>query len=100
MELKKISEKENALFGRKEVVFAATGSPTPSRDKVAESVSVACKCSKDCVVIDRIGQKFGTKIVEIHAMVYKSAEAAKKTESNYKFARLERSAKKKEEKKA
>jgi len=100
MELKKVSEKENALFGRKEVVFTATSSPTPSRDKVAEAVSVACKCAKDCVVVDAVGQKFGTKNVEIRAKVYKSADEAKKVERAYKFARVERSAKKKEEKKA
>jgi ribosomal protein S24E len=96
MELKKISEKENALFDRREVVFTATASPTPSRDKIAEAVSVACKCAKDCVVVDRIGQKFGTKTVQIHAKVYKSADAARKSEAAYKFARLERSAKKKD----
>jgi ribosomal protein S24E len=96
MELKKVSEKDNALFGRREVVFTATVSPTPSRDKIAEAVSVACKCAKECVVVDNIGQKFGTKTVEVHAKVYKSADEAKKVESKYKFARLERSAKKKE----
>jgi ribosomal protein S24E len=100
MELKKVSEKENPLFDRKEVVFTASASPTPSRDKVAEAVSVACKCAKDHVVVDKVGQKFGTKVVEIHAKVYKSAEAAAKVEQKYKFARIERSAKKKEEKKA
>ena len=96
MELKKVSEKDNALFGRREVVFTATSSPTPSRDKIAEAVSVACKCAKDCVVVDRVGQKFGTKTVEVRAKVYKSADAAKSVEQKYKFARLERSAKKKE----
>ena len=96
MELKKVSEKENALFGRKEVAFTATCSPTPSRDKIAEAVSVACKCAKDCVVVDKVGQKFGTKTVQVHAKVYKSADEAKKVERNYKFARIERSAKKKD----
>ena len=96
MELKKVSEKDNALFGRKEVAFTATASPTPSRDKIAEAVSVACKCAKDCVVVDKVGQKFGTKTVEIRAKVYKSADEARKVERNYKFARIERSAKKKD----
>lgn len=96
MELKKVSEKENTLFGRREVVFTATGSPTPSRDRIAEAVSVACKCAKDCVVVDKVDQKFGTKNVEVHAKVYKSADAAKSVERAYKFARIERSAKKKD----
>jgi ribosomal protein S24E len=100
MELRKVSEKDNPLFCRKEVVFCAASSPTPSRAKVAEAVSVACKCAKDCVVVDKVEQKFGTKTVEVRAKVYKSADDARRVESKYKFARLERSGRKKEAAKA
>ena len=100
MELKLVSEKENPLFSRKEIVYDAPSAPTPSRDKIADAVALAAKCSKDCVVIDRIEQKFGSKRVKVYAKAYKSAADAKKHEMKFKFARLERSAKKKEPKAA
>lgn len=99
MELKLVSEKDNPLFDRKEIVYTAASSPTPSRDKVAEAVSKEAKCAADCVIIDKIQQRFGQKRVTVYAKVYKTAEAAKKVERKYKFARLERSAKKEAPKK-
>ena|SRR3989338_1386406 len=101
MELKLVSETDNPLFGRKEVVYKAAGAPTPSRAKVTQAISDLRKCAKDAVVIDKIGQGFGQKTVTIEAMVYSTGEKAHQTERKYKFARLERSAgKKAEEKKA
>ena len=97
MELKLISEKDNPNFERKELVYEAPSAPTPSRAKVTEAIAIAAKCPKDCVIIDKIDQKFGKKTVLVYAKAYKSADEAKKHERKYKFARLERSAGKKKE---
>ena len=96
MELKMVSENENPLFGRREVVYIAPSSPTPSREKVVQAIADKCKCAKECVVVDCIDQRFGKKSVEVRAKVYKSAEDAKRTERGYKFARLSKLQKKKE----
>lgn len=100
MELKLVSERDNPLFGRREMVYSAASSPTPPVEKVAQAVAIEAKCAKECVVIDRVEQKFGQRRVRVVAKVYSSAEDAKRYERAYKFARVERDSKKKEAKPA
>ena len=88
MEVKIVSKKNNASFGRSEVVCEVTGfNATPSRKETSELLCSELKCDVGQLVISEIHQPFGLKKVTIRASVYDSSEKAKAVERDYIFKR-------------
>ena len=103
-DLEVVSEKANPLMGRKEITLSMkAGQATPSRKHVLDAISSKFGNAQDCIVIDKIEQQFGSRIVKVRAKIYEKPEAAK-LEPAYKFARAtgekKAAAPKKEKKKA
>ncbi|MEM2522349.1 MAG: 30S ribosomal protein S24e [Candidatus Bathyarchaeia archaeon] len=86
MEIKILSETENPLLKRKEVIFqvdhSQTGS-TPSRTEVRAAVARALKKDLDVVFIKKIETKTGTRTAVGMANVYDSVDYAKLIEPEY-----------------
>ncbi|MCS7115287.1 MAG: 30S ribosomal protein S24e [Nitrososphaerota archaeon] len=86
MEIKIISETENSLLKRKEVVFQAehsqTGS-TPPRAEVRAAIAKALRKDLEVVFIKRMETKTGTKTAVGIAHVYDSIDYAKLIEPEY-----------------
>ena len=88
MDLKIVSEKSNELMGRKEIVAqASVDAATPSRKDLLKMLGEKLGNAQDCIVIGKVDQQFGAKLVSVHASVYDSPEKAKAHEPGYKFAR-------------
>ncbi len=89
MDIEVISEKDNALYDRKEVV-AKLGqfTVTPSRKEVIEELAKKFG-HKESIVIDRITHRFGRKQVEVLAKVYKDVAKVKEIEPSFRMARTE-----------
>jgi small subunit ribosomal protein S24e len=86
MEVKILSEKENLLLKRKEVVFQVehnqTGS-TPPRTEVKEAIAKVLKKDSNLVFIKKMETKTGTRKAIGTANVYDSVEQAKLIEPEY-----------------
>ncbi len=71
MEINIKSDRENKLFGRREVEFAATyhGSKTPSREEIKEEICKRLSLNPDTTVVIRIDQAYGSTAsnVEVHS---------------------------------
>jgi small subunit ribosomal protein S24e len=82
MELKIESSKENALMGRKEIVFTLRheGATTPSRVQVRQLVAGEVGTKTENVVIDSMRTEYGLGATRGTARAYKSAEEARKLE--------------------
>ena len=77
MELELISEKENPLFGRKEVVVSLpVTESTPSRKTVLELMSKKFGNSEKLIFIGKIEHPFGTRKAKIYARLYSDEKAA------------------------
>jgi len=86
MKVKIVSETENPLLKRKEVVFQVehdqTGS-TPPRLEVRQAVSNALKKEVDLIFIKKIETKTGTHTAVGLANIYDSPEQARLIEPEY-----------------
>ncbi|MGB9959362.1 MAG: 30S ribosomal protein S24e [Candidatus Bathyarchaeales archaeon] len=86
METKILSETENKLLKRKEVVFqvehSQTGS-TPSRTEVKEALAKALKKDANLIFIKKMETKTGTRTAIGTANIYDSLEHAKLIEPEY-----------------
>jgi small subunit ribosomal protein S24e len=86
MEIKILSETENPLLKRKEVVFQVehnqTGS-TPTRTEVKEAIAKALKKDASLVFIKKMETKTGTRKAIGIANIYDSVEHAKLVEPEY-----------------
>jgi small subunit ribosomal protein S24e len=82
MELKIVSNKENALMGRKEIVFTLRheGETTPSRVQVRQLLASEVGSKTENVVIDSMESEYGLGKTTGTARAYKSADEARKTE--------------------
>ncbi|MEK6968751.1 MAG: 30S ribosomal protein S24e [Nanoarchaeota archaeon] len=81
MEIKIITQKENPLLARKEIVAELTlEGATPKRTEAAEKIATALKTTVDTVTIRNLVMTFGGIIAKVTADVYKSAEDRKKYE--------------------
>lgn len=72
MELKINEEKENALFGRKEVKGHVKSDISPSRAEISRLLSEKFTMPAENIKIKEIKGKFGTKIFNIEANIYSS----------------------------
>jgi small subunit ribosomal protein S24e len=82
MEIKIVSNKENALMGRKEIVFTLRheGETTPSRVQVRQMLASEVGSKTENVVIDSMESEYGLGQTHGTARAYKSADEARKTE--------------------
>ena len=74
MTLKIIEEKENQLFGRKEIKAALESDITPSRTQILELLSEKFGVPKENIKIKGIRGNFGTNGFSIEANIYNSKE--------------------------
>lgn len=81
------SERQNPLFGRREITaeMRAEGA-TPERKKVLKLLAEKLGAAEDCIVLEKIEHRYGTRSAKILASVYETAELANK-EPAWKFAR-------------
>jgi small subunit ribosomal protein S24e len=82
MELKIVSNKENALMGRKEIAFTLRheGETTPSRVQVRQLVASEVGAKTENIVIDSMASEYGLGQTTGTARAYKSADEARKVE--------------------
>lgn len=79
MELKVIWEKENPLFGRKEVMVRLTGySASPSRIEIAPMLAAQFKADGSCIHIEKVDCPYGGVIADVTALIYKDAASLEK----------------------
>jgi small subunit ribosomal protein S24e len=85
MELKIVSNKENALMGRKEIVFTLQheGETTPSRVQVRQLLAGEVGSKTENVVIDSMESEYGLGRTHGTARAYRSADDARKTERTH-----------------
>lgn len=74
MTLKIIEEKNNPLFGRKEIKAVIESEKTPSRAQVLELLSKKFSASPESIKILGIKGSFGVKKFSIEANIYQSKE--------------------------
>ncbi|MDP2628279.1 MAG: hypothetical protein Q8P15_00070 [Nanoarchaeota archaeon] len=105
-QIKIIQEKENPLFGRKEIQIEVVAKITPKKDEAEKLISEKFSVSLDGIKIKQILGKFGSNHFKIIANVYKTKEEKEKTEFKSKKEKeaeakaLEEAKKIEEEKKA
>ncbi|HET6399271.1 MAG TPA: 30S ribosomal protein S24e [Candidatus Thermoplasmatota archaeon] len=82
MDISIVDQKDNPLFGRKEVTFrvAHAGETTPSRVQVRQLVAGEIGTKTENVVIDHMASDYGRGATTGVARAYKSAEEARKVE--------------------
>lgn len=74
MEFKLTEEKENGLFGRKEVAGTIEADTTPSREQVLKVLAAKFSVPEENVKIKGIHGKFGSKTFDVQANIYSSVE--------------------------
>lgn len=74
MSIEIISEKENLLFSRKEVIIAGQFDSAPSKEEAKKIVADKFKSDSELVRIEKIEGKFGTNFFRIIADIYSSRE--------------------------
>ncbi len=74
MILKIISEKENPLYTRKEIVVDVKKETSPKESEAIVALSEKFSASLESIKIERIISKFGSDIFTIHAKIYNSKE--------------------------
>ncbi len=76
MKIEVLTEKNNPLLDRKELVVAvADYDATPKRDELAGEVAKKSGCEKECVYVEKLAQGFGAKKARAFVHVYSSAAA-------------------------
>lgn len=74
MSIEIVSEKENLLFSRKEIILAGEFDSAPSNEESKKIVADKFKADPELVRIQKIEGKFGTRIFRIIADIYSSKE--------------------------
>ena len=82
MDISITEQKENPLFGRKEVTFrvAHPGETTPSRVQVRQLVAGELGTKTENVIVAKMESDYGRGATTGVARAYRSAEEARKTE--------------------
>ncbi|MDP3966405.1 MAG: hypothetical protein Q8Q04_02655 [archaeon] len=71
-EIKKISEKENPLFSRKEFHFEIKSSVTPSHEELKQVLSEKFSLNPSLIRTQKISGKYGTTVFDADVHVYSS----------------------------
>ncbi len=88
MNLDIVSENENRLLHRTELVARITSEDkTPSREEVVKMIAAKKNVPENLVIVDKIEQKFGTRVSEAFIKIYESEHALKQIEPEYKLKR-------------
>ena len=84
-ELKIVSERENKVVGRKELVveISHTGKGTPKRSEIREKVSEMLKVPGNLVVVRKILTEYGMTLSQALIHVYPSEERLKSIEPRH-----------------
>lgn len=80
MTLKIIKEIENPLFNRKEIVAEIGAEVVPKTAEALELVAKKFSAPQETIAIKKVIGKFGSKIFEIKASIYKTLEEKEKIE--------------------
>ena len=81
------AEKANPLFGRREIVGEMKAeAATPERKHVMKLLADKLGVAGDCIVLEKIEHRYGTRTARLYFSVYDNAALAKK-EPAYKFER-------------
>lgn len=85
MEIEIVSNKENALLGRRELELRVKhpSAPTPRRMEVKESLAKMLGVSPDLIMIRKISTQHGRSYSTVWAHVYASRETLLKYEPKY-----------------
>ena len=85
MELEIQDQKENALFGRRDVRFRLShnGEATPSRVQVRQLVAAQLGTKTDNIVIDNMHSATGISATDGIARAYQDADSARKAERDH-----------------
>ncbi|OIO24509.1 hypothetical protein AUJ14_05900 [Candidatus Micrarchaeota archaeon CG1_02_55_22] len=78
MKLEIISEKQNDLLQRKEVVVRVAGGKAPTRLELLEEAPKVLKTERACIVVNSITPTYGANGVTAQIDVYASPDALKK----------------------
>ncbi|NWF97139.1 MAG: 30S ribosomal protein S24e [Candidatus Thorarchaeota archaeon] len=99
MKIDILREFENKLLQRKEIDFRIehVGSTTPSRTDVKAKVVAQLNSDPACVVITRLGSKYGIGMTRGSARIYSTPEQLRLIEHAHILKRHEPKKKKKEE---
>ncbi len=80
MEFEIIKEKENPLFGRKEIQISVETQVTPSRNEIKDLIAKEFSTQSENISLKGIHGKFGSKIFMINANIYSSKQDRDKIE--------------------
>ncbi len=94
MKIKIVSEKDNPLLKRKELVFIANheGKATPSRGDLLKEIASKTGANEDTIIIEKIMTETGRCSSRIKVHIYKSVEDVPK----HKLEKMKRRTKTKE----
>ncbi len=74
MEMETISEKDNPVLNRKEIVLLIKGAAaTPSRKEVVAAIAAKFSVGEDLILVDQIQTEFGTPNCRAVVKIYKDA---------------------------
>ncbi len=80
MEFKIIKEKENPLFGRKEIKGSVDAEITPNKNEMIDLIAQKFSTQPEKITLKGIHGKFGSKSFLVNANIYFSSEEKKKAE--------------------
>ncbi len=84
MDIQLISEKNNPLLNRREVVFKVLhDEATPSRKSIVERLAATMNSKEGLVMVDSLKTDFGKRETIGYAKIYENAERAKEVERNH-----------------
>ncbi|PIO08714.1 hypothetical protein COU59_00410, partial [Candidatus Pacearchaeota archaeon CG10_big_fil_rev_8_21_14_0_10_34_12] len=75
-----IQDRENLLFGRREIIFTMESSVSPSRAEVGKIVSEKFSTTPEKIKIKKITGKFGSNNFNVDISIYNSEEEKNKIE--------------------
>lgn len=78
--MKILSDSENVLLHRREIVAHYSSESNPGFGKVSDEVAQNFKAGKDCVVVKGVESGFGSGQFKVTAYIYKDAESLKAIE--------------------
>ncbi len=93
MKLELINQKEDKLLSRKEILFKLDfDKSTPNKEEIKKQICENLKCDPDILVLEKVDQRFGERIADVSAYLYKNKEILKKIE--FKNKKLKKETKK------
>lgn len=88
MKISIVSKKENPLLSRLDVEFEAKEvTATPSRRELRQQLAALTSADEKLLIVDVLGQEYGTQEVKGTARVYKTEKDLKRTETKKLIAR-------------